>query len=74
MDSQMAQYMAAHIEAMREQTKSNVLLSKAILEQTEVISQLVNAIVMMIDTDSPDPDEEVVTFEGAYLLDGTRVS
>jgi hypothetical protein len=76
MDSQTAQYLAAHIEAMREQTKSINLLTKALCEQVDVISQLVNAVGLLVDScyqDEPDPEQEDMAV-GEYLMDGTRVS
>jgi hypothetical protein len=61
------------IAALKEQTKSNVLLAKAIMGQTDVISQLVNAVALLIDsTELPEPTDDAG--QPVYLMDGTRVS
>ena len=65
------------IEALKEQTKSNVLLYKAMLEHTDVIAQLANSVAMLVDTYYPPEPERVDDDEqpvGTYLMDGTRIS
>ena len=85
MDSQTAQYLAAHIEAMREQTESINLLTKALCDQVDVISQLVNAVALLIDCGQEqdegeqdegeqDEGEQDEGLQGMYLMDGTRIS
>lgn len=48
--------------------------TKAMVEQTKAIGQMVEAVFVLIDSYEPEQQEQDDTEQTQYLLDGTRIS
>lgn len=57
--------------------ESQIALTNALMDQSDLISQLVNSITLLIDTEQQHDDESMDDEQSdhpVYLLDGTRIS